>query len=502
MPGKMLTAKQITIYMDNRRAGKTQVTSTARAGMSVRSGRTIEKNMRIRKPRDWKTRKDPFGDVWEVDVVKMLQGGVYQATFILDELQKRYPGRYSNSTLRTLQRRIKEWRALFGKDKEVIFRQDHEPAKLGISDFTHPKDIKVTIAGKPLKHIFYHFRLQYSGFSYIQVFKGSGESFTIFAQGLQAALQQIGGAPAEHRTDSLSASFKNLSKDDQADLTVRYRALADHYNMKATRINPGKSHENGGIESPHRHVKDRIRQTLIIRGSKDFSSFEEYQEFITVVVREHNIRLSKGLFEAEQMKLQPLPSTKGVEYTELIAAVSRTSTIQVKRVMYSVPSRLINEKLSVRIYHDRLECYLGMHHVIELERVYLIPGQRWARSIDFRHIIASLRKKPQAFRNSCLRNDLLPSDNYRSIWNYVDKKMANRAACKFMVGLLSIAAKEDCVEELGEVVINGINSKRKLCLKELQDRFITQEETIPSINVSQHPLSNYNELIPQGARAC
>ena len=495
MPGKMLTENQVTLYMNNRKDGETQVVSAARAGMSVRSGRNIEKNMRVRKKRNWKTRKDAFGKVRESDIVPMLKQGVYQATFILEELQKGYPEAYPNSILQTLQRRIKRWRALFGEAKEVIFRQVHEPGKLSISDFTHPKDIKVTINGKPLRHIFYHFRLQYSGFSYMQVFKGSGESFTIFAQGLQAALARIGGAPEVHRTDSLSASFKNVSKDDRTDLTERYKALAAHYNMKPTRINRGQSQENGGIESPHRHVKDRIRQSLIIRGSIDFTSFEMYQQFIAEVVNEHNKRLSKGLFEAEQAKLQPLPLTKGVEYTEIIAVVSRTSTIQVKRVMYSVPSRLINERLSVRVYHDRLECYLGTDHVIKLDRVYHAPGRKWNRSIDFRHLIKSLIKKPQAFRNSCLRNDILPNDNYKYIWNHVDKKMNNKLACKFIVGLLYLAAKENCEDELAEVVIEYISKKKKLCLKELQNRFTPKRETIPSIKVPQHSIKQYNELI-------
>jgi hypothetical protein len=452
--------------------------------------------MRVMKPRNWKTRKNPFEAVWESLIVPLLNMGELQATFILEQLQKAYPELYPNAMLRTLQRKIKKWKALHGEGKEVIFRQDHEPGVLGISDFTHPDD-KITIKGKPLIHIFYHFRLQYSGFSYMQVFKGSGESFTNFGEGLHGALTRIGGAPKEHRTDNLSAAFKNLTKEAKDDLTERYKALAHHYGMEPHRINVGKSHENGGVESPHGHVKSRIRQSLIIRGSNDFNSFEEYQGFITEVVNDHNKRNTRGRFEIEQPTLQPLPLTKGVDYTELTAVVSSTSTIQVKGVMYSVPSRLIEERLSVRVYNDRLECYLGLNQVITLERVYPTREKKRARKIDFRHVINSLVKKPQAFRNSILRDDLLPNDTYKSIWKHVDKTMDNKTACKFIVGLLYLAAKENCLDELANVVIDLIQGKKKLCLKELQDRFTPKRKATPAIEVKQHPLASYNNLIPK-----
>jgi hypothetical protein len=286
MPGKKLTDKQVTRYLEYRRAGKKQSFSAREARISKASAVRIDKNMRVMKPRNWKTRKNPFEAVWESLIVPLLNMGELQATFILEQLQKAYPELYPNAMLRTLQRKIKKWKALHGEGKEVIFRQDHEPGVLGISDFTHPDD-KITIKGKPLIHIFYHFRLQYSGFSYMQVFKGSGESFTNFGEGLHGALTRIGGAPKEHRTDNLSAAFKNLTKEAKDDLTERYKALAHHYGMEPHRINVGKSHENGGVESPHGHVKSRIRQSLIIRGSNDFNSFEEYQGFITEIVNDH-----------------------------------------------------------------------------------------------------------------------------------------------------------------------------------------------------------------------
>jgi hypothetical protein len=143
-----------------------------------------------------------------------------------------------------------------------------------------------------------------------------------------------------------------------------------------------------------------------------------------------------------------------------------------------------------------------MHHVITFDRVHLAPGKRWARSIDFRHIINSLAKKPQAFRNACLRDDLLPNDIYKYIWKYVDKTMDSRAACKFIVGLLHLAARENCIDELADIVVDRIDKKKKLCLKELHHRFTPKKESIPSVKVAQHSLQPYNALIATGRKPC
>ena len=228
MPGQRITKQQVKIYMEKRKDGDTQIIAAAKTGISERSGREIEQGKHCsQKPacKPWRTRKDPFEKVWDSDIVPMLKSGIYEATFILNELQKKYPDEYHSSLLRTLQRRIKVWKAIQGPNKEVMFSQIHEPGQLGVSDFTHPKDISVTINGVFFEHIFYHFRLAYSGYNYVQVFAGSGEPFNALAQGLSEALYHVGGSPKTHRTDSLSASFKNINKDAKDDLTERYQAL-------------------------------------------------------------------------------------------------------------------------------------------------------------------------------------------------------------------------------------------------------------------------------------
>jgi hypothetical protein len=259
-----VTEKQVGVYMSQREQGRIQTTAAAKAGIGERTGRRIEKGQSGRPPhrRGWHTRKDPFALVWESELVPLLKSSPkLQALTLLEELQRRYPGKYPNSRLRTLQRRVKAWRAHSGPDKEVMFRQVKVPGQLGLSDFTILKDVAITLAGEPFNHRLYHFRLAYSGWSFMSVVLG-GESFSALAEGLANALAHLGGAPAEHRTDSLSAAFKNLSDDEREDLTARYAALCAHYGMAASRNNLGEGHENGAIESPHGHLKRRIEQSL------------------------------------------------------------------------------------------------------------------------------------------------------------------------------------------------------------------------------------------------
>jgi hypothetical protein len=393
--------------------------------------------------------------------------------------------------LRTLQRRVKKWKAIEGPKKEVMFRQEHIPGRLGLSDFTRLKEVAITIQGQAVDHLLYHFRLAFSHWSHVKVVLG-GESYTALAEGLQESMWRLGGSPLEHRTDSLSAAFKNLTRDEQADLTTGYEQLCRHYQMKPTRNNRGAKHENGSVESPHGHLKRRIKQALLLRNSCDFVSIEAYQDFIDGVVNQHNRRNAKAI-QVERDRLQSLPQDKTVDYTEVCATVTRSSTIDVRRATYTVPSQLQNEVLRVRLYHDRLECYLGARLVCKLARVYPTGKKTRARQIDYRHVIHSLVKKPQAFRYSQLREDLLPTEVYRQIWKVANTSMEAKLACKFIVGLLYLAATENCEYELGEAVMRSIKQKQALRLTDFQSQF-RKKSTLSYFPVAQHELKSYDIL--------
>ena len=228
---------------------------------------------------------------------------------------------------------------------------------MGLSDFTDMADLGIRIAGAPLEHRLYHFRLAYSGFEHAHVVLG-GESFTALAEGLQNALWSLGGAPREHRTDSLSAAFRNLDRDAQEDITRRYEGLCTHYGMTATRNNAGIAHENGAIESPHGHLKHAIADALLMRGTADFPNLATYRSFVDGIVGRHNAR-NRTRIDSERAALRDLPDRRSCDYEEMTVRVTSSGGFRLRKVFYTVPSRLIGHRLRVRLYDDRLDVLLG-----------------------------------------------------------------------------------------------------------------------------------------------
>lgn len=494
MPGTRITDQQVTIYMNNRKRNS-QVIAAARAGISERSARRIDKTMNgsDNGQRHWRTRKDPLEPIWDSIVVPMLQAdeGI-NAVGIFDHLCEYHTDKFKPSSRRTLERHISKWRCLHGSGKDVIFVQTHEYGALGIADFTHVKS-PVTIAGEPLKHMLFHYRMPASGWAFSQVTYG-GESFAAISDGLQNAFKAAGGVPKEVRTDSLSAAYRNHGDID--DLTERFNELVKHYGFKASRNNRGIAHENGAIEGPHGHMKSQVEQALKIRGSYDFNNREAYEAFVDSVVSRRNRRISDK-YLLEQRQLQALPRAMSVNYTEHYVTVSRTSTISVKRVTYTVPSRLINSRLFIRLYDNRLALFYGTDFVLELERVYVSKGTR-ARSVNYQHVIDALVKKPRAFRNSQLRDELLPNDNYKAIWRYVDDTLPADKASYYMVKLLHLAKQSGCERQLGRFVTASITQRQLPAIRECEKRFLVIEPRRPTLTIKQHSLSSYSSMIPGG----
>lgn len=455
MAGKHITDHQVRLYMSERKQGWTQVAAAVKSGISERSARRIDGGELTTEPtskRQWRTRKDPLADIWDSVLVPMLEANPALTPLTLFEyLCDNYPDQYDKTIERTLQRRIKAWKVKHGPAKEVMFRQTKVPGQLGLSDFTLLKGVVITLLGQVFCHLLYHYRLAFSGWCYVKVICG-GESFTALSTGLQNALWRSGGVPLEHRTDSLSAAFNNLAEKEQ--LTARYDSLCHFYNLKGSRNNPGKSHENGSIESPHGHLKRRITQALLLRGSNDFTSLEEYQSFIEGIVAKINQRC-RTRFEQERPLLQTLPKRRTQDYAEHRVLITSSSSFDLKRVIYTVPSTFIGQRLYIQLYDERLELFNGHEKVLVLPRVYAATKQR-GRCVDYRHVIDSLVKKPGAFRYSQLRDDLLPTQDYHRIWEYVDDKLEPREACRYIVRLLHLAATEQCQDALGRYVLKGI----------------------------------------------
>ena len=477
--------------MKSRQTGSTQETSAAKTGMSARSGRRIEKGeRRDTNKRHWRTRQDPIEAVWESELIPLLEREPSLTGLTLwDYLDEQYPEQYPERMLRTLQRRVKHWQATLGPDKEVMFRQSVPPGHQGLSDFTRP-NTAITLAGEPFAHLLYQFRLAFSGWRHVHIVQG-GESYSALADGLQSALHTLGGAPKEHRTDSLSAAYVNTVEKQR--LTDDYRALCAHYGMQPTTNNLGISHENGAIEAPHGSLKRRIDQAIKLRGSNNFPTRLTYRRFIEKVVEKLN-RRCQGRLAEEQKTLAALPGRRFMAHTELTVKVTTSSTISVKRGLYTVPSRLIGENVRVHLYHDRLECFVGQTRVITLPRVYPATPTGRARRIDYRHIIHSLAAKPQAFRFSQFRDELLPSPQYRQLWALAEQQFTPQEACKWMVAVLRFAYDYDCEGSLAFELLQQAEQGPLPDLKSLQARYCRHTEP-PAIPVRQHQVADYDQLL-------
>lgn len=285
----MVTDEQVRLLRRRRMEGKTQETAAAAAGMSVRTARKWERGplpSEVKaKRRSWRTRPDPFAKVWDSEVVPLLeadQDGELEATTILAELQQRHPGEYSKGQLRTLQRRIRDWRAVSGPDQEVYFPQEHPPGREAVLDFTRGTKLAVTIGGELLMHLLFVFRLSCSSWTWVKV--AFGETYEALVEGLQGALWALEGVPKVIRHDNLSAATHELKRSGGRALTTRFRGVLDHYGLRSTRIRPGEAHENGVAEKSNHLVKKALAQALVLRGHRDFESVVAYQAFIDDVV--------------------------------------------------------------------------------------------------------------------------------------------------------------------------------------------------------------------------
>lgn len=484
--------------MNARNSGSSQQVAASIAGFSERSAQRIDAKEHQPKrggPREWRTRCDPLAEIWSSELEPMLRKEPrLQPTTLFEYLQDQYRGKYPN-VLRTLQRRVKDWKALHGDGGDVMFELRHDPGVMGISDFTKLKKVQITIAGEPFEHLLYHYRLTYSGWQYAQIIEG-GESFVALSEGLQNALFASGGAPQQHRSDSLSAAYRNSGKTRQQ-LTQLYEELCDHYRMQPTRNNKGIAHENGAIESPHGHLKNRICQSLYLRGSTNFDTVGAYQQFIATVVDKFNERCAQK-FSQEQPCLQRLPKYRVADYEVLSVRVSSRSTIDVRCILYTVPSRLIGHHLQLHLYHNRIEGYLGNHLVVELPRIRVrSKDTRRGRCINYRHVIEGLRRKPRAFIYCTWRDELLPNDFYRQLWAHMADEWQRDTAAVLMVEALYVAATQDKEAAVADYLEEHLTADT-LSLTALRQHFhLSPQPSLPCVNVQQHQLSDYDQLLSQ-----
>jgi len=494
----MVTGAQVRLLRQKLAEGKTQEAAAAAADMSVRSARKWARGAMPSSratPRTWRTREDPLAAHWACDVVPMLEAdteGRLQATTILELLIERYPAVYAEHHLRTLQRRMRDWRALCGPDKEVFFPQEHPPGREGQLDFCHATELGVTIRGELFVHLLFEFILSFSGWRSVSI--AFSETFEALVSGFQTALWALGGCPEVVRHDNLSAATHELKSGRGRELTARWRHVLEHYSVTSTRIRPGKANENGVAEKGHHKLKTAVEQALFLRGSCDFASREEYEHFLQGVVSKLNQRCQTKL-EEERLHLRTLPAAALPAYTKYRIKVRRWSTVRVRGKIYSVPSRLIGHTVDVRVFAEQIEVYYG---TVLVESMPRICSKETCR-IDYRHVIWSLVTKPGAFARYRFREELFPSITFRRAYDALCEARGERADIEY-VRILHLAAStmESDVERALEELLKRSEDFDYLAVKTLA---APEPLSVPALSVPAVPdLKIYDELLAGGAR--
>jgi len=486
----MVTDQQVRRMFMLIKEQESKGTAAAKAGMDEKTALKYRKlgqlPSQIKISHVWRTRPDPFEDQWN-NIIELLNVNPgLEAKTIFEYLQRNDAGQYQDGQLRTLQRRIKQWRALEGPAKEVFFPQIHYPGDLCASDFTHMTSLGVSIQGQVLKHLVYHFVLTYSNWENVSVCYS--ESFESLSAGLQKALWELGGVPKRHRTDRMSSAVNKACNPEK--FTPRYQALLRHYSIEPERINTGCGNENGDVEQRHNRFKKAVEQALMLRGSKNFESRSKYETFLEAIIKQLNAGRQERLQE-ELKVLRRLPQRQLNDCTHLEKTVTQSSTIHVLNNAYSVHSRLIGERVQIKLYVDHLEVWYAQRII---ERIPRLKG-RGSHQINYRHIIDWLERKPGAFANYRYQSDMFPSSYFRMAYDEL-KRIKPLHADKEYIQILKIAAKEG--ESTTEVVLRGLLSKQDpLSVLDIQSQIQSQWLIKPMTDVTVHDvdLMTYDLLL-------
>jgi hypothetical protein len=489
----LVTDKQVRRLFALEKVERNLETAAAKAGMDAKTARKYRRLGRVpselKPEKRWRTREDPFEEVWgEVRSLLEVNPGL-EAKTIFEYLQRRDTGRFGEGQLRTLQRRVKVWRATEGPAKEVFFAQRHEPGRLSASDFTHLSELGITIQGQSFPHLLYHLVLTYSNWESATVC--FSESFESLCEGFQNAVWELGKVPQRHRTDRLSTAVNNMSTP--AEFTERYAGLLRYYGVEGEKIQAGHGNENGDVEQRHHRLKRALAQELMLRGSKDFVSVADYQGFVGGLLARLNAGRKARLAE-EIAVMKELPERRLDSCKRERVKVDSGSLIYADRNVYSVPSRLIGEQVEVRLYMERVEIWYGQKKVEEMPR---LRGRRRHR-VDYRHIIDWLVRKPGALENYRYRDELFPTSRFRMAFDELKDRLGPRGSKEYLA-ILELAAKESEAkvdEALRALLENGEGWVRAETVRE--GLRVEEKGSIREVEVASVDLRLFDELCGSG----
>ena len=462
----MVTDNQVRKLMKHLQQEKTLGVAAAKAGMDEKTARKyrdlerLPSEIQAQNRRTWRTRDDPFAENWPEIRMFLDNNPGLEAKTLFEYLQRQYPGRFPDGQLRTLQRKVKNWRAQDGPAREVYFPQVHTPGRLSQSDFTHMGSLGITIGGKPFDHLIYHFVLTFSNWETGTIC--FSESFESLSQGLQNALWTLGGVPQQHQTDRLSTAVQKTGS--ATEFTARYEGLLAHYGLTGRTTQAASPHENGDVEQSHYRFKKAVDQALMLRGSRDFARRTDYDLFLQTLFKQRNANRQAAL-QQELATLRALPTSRLAACTRFDVRVGPSSTIRIKHKVYSVHSRLIGEQVTVRLYAETLDVWHGQR------RVETLPRLRGSRNhhIQYRHIIDWLVRKPGALANYRYHSDLFPTSRFRLAHDALQQEHRSNKADREYLQILELAAREN-----------------ELAVDQALEELLDQERPLSSQAVKEH----------------
>ena len=450
----IITERQYQRLMKELKIGGVLQDAAMKAGMDRKTARRYVKAgqspAEMRGALGGNTRRDPVAKIWDEAQGWLENTPELEAKALFEHLLTTRPGEIDGRALRTFQRRVDHWRRRHGPPKEVFFAQVHVAGECVQTDWTNANELEVTIAGNAFPHLLVHSVLPCSNWQWAM--PCASESSLSLRAGLQGALWELGGVPLFSQTDQSSTATHQLKRgESRRGFNTDYLALCRHLGLEARTIAVGNPNQNGDIEAAQGHLKRRLKNHLILRGSRDFPDVAGYAGFVAKVCRGANaLRVAKVV--EERALLRPLPLTRFPEAEELTVRVSSYSTARVKQSSYSVPSRLIGTMLQVQVGED----IVRFSHLGELIVSYPRSRSHLPR-IDYRHVIASLVRKPGAFARYLYREELFPSTAFRQAYDRLKADDEAKADQRYL-RLLALAAElgEDPVaDQLGSALRNG-----------------------------------------------
>lgn len=469
-----------------------------RSGMDRKTARKYVRAAKLpsemEQPRWWRTRKDPIAEEdWAFVEARLSESPELQAKTLFEMLQARRSEPYGEGQLRTLQRRVKHWRATKGPDKEVFFSQAHRPGEAAQTDFTHATELGVTILGVALVHMLCHFVLPYSNWQSVTVCMS--ESLLALRRGVQTALFRLGHHPQWHQTDNSTAATHTVG-DRKRKFNEEYESMMAHFGMKPRTTEVGAKEQNGDVEASNGALKRRIAQRLLARGNSDFESIEAYENWLATDPIERANAARRERLAHELAVMPKVRASRLPEFKEQDVTVTGWSTIRIDHNAYSVPSRLIAERVRVRIFERHIEVYYAQKLQLSIERVTGRNGHR----INYRHVIWSLVRKPGAFARYRYREDLFPSLAFRRAYDAIvgDGPTTSKDLEYLRILHLAAATSEADVESALSMLLDARKPPTSAAVKDLLGAQ-TNQEAVPPMAALDVELEPYDDLLTEGA---